>query len=102
MEKPNPLPLIVRAARKMLEKINTRNRGTGTTKKRSSSGITAGSRLALRFVERSSDVLPPLKSAAAGLSFIIEAIEVCYECFKYFYWILTDKLLYLVAEKKRK
>ena len=65
----------------MQEKINTRNRGTGTTKKRSSSGIATGSRLALQFVERTSDVLPPLKSAAAGLSFIIEAVEVHYEYF---------------------
>ena len=59
-----------------------RNCGTGATKRRSSSGVATGSRLALQFVERSSDVLPPLKSAAAGLSFIIEAVEVCYECFK--------------------
>ena len=82
MEKPNPFLPIVHAAKKMKEKIATRNRGTGATNRRGSGGIAAGSRLALRFVERSSDVLPPLKSAAAGLSFIIEAVEVCYECFK--------------------
>ena len=99
MEKPKSLLLIVRTVRKMQEKINTRNRGTGTTKKRSSSGIAAGSRLVLRFVERSSDVLPPLKSAAAGLSFIIEAVEVCYEYFKCLYWTLTDILLCLDTEK---
>ena len=87
MKKPNPFLSIVHAVKKMQEKIIMRNRGTGATKRRSSSGIATGSRLALQFVERSSDVLPPLKSATAGLSSIIEAIEVCHECLKYFYWI---------------
>ena len=99
METSNPFLSIVGAAKKVQEKINTRNRGTSARNRRSFSGIAAGSRLALRFVERSSDVLPPLKSAAAGLSFIIEAVEVCYECFNYFYWILTGILLFLDTEK---
>ena len=82
MENPNLFLPIVRAAKNMKEKFETRNRVTGATNRRSSGGIAAGPRLALRLVERSSDVLPPLKSAAAGLSFIIEAVEVCYEYFK--------------------
>ena len=100
MKTPKFLLRIAHATKKLQERSSTRMHRTGTTIRHGSRNLSKGAWLLLRFVERSSDALPPLKSAAAGVSFIIEAIEVCYGCSRCLYWILTDILLLFGIENK--
>ena len=85
MKPPKFLTRMAHATKKLQERSSTRMHMTGATIRHGSRKLSKGAQLLLQFVERSSDALPPLKSAAAGVSFIVEAIEVCYGCSRYLY-----------------